>query len=228
MFADDRLLVKELVAKYGPALQPIVDVGGLSRPCVAAYEKTIEAMAKLRWEQTHEENGEEKYIESVGKIDPDDVRAAQMCRYLDIERPLSFLGPHEIENPETGGVPIEGLSDRYPDGIGTAILLSVLEHVADPFVAIDRLRDAMQVGGLAIVSVPFCFPHHPSPEDCWRFTPTGLRYLFSPPKGSEEPTRWEILECEWRLDIPAEAGVLDIKTGRAQIIKSCYAIARAV
>ncbi len=83
----------------------------------------------------------------------------------------------------------------------------------------------MMTGGLAIVSVPFCFPFHPSPEDNFRFTPTGLRHVFTALKG--EPQRWEVLQADWRLDIPAEAAVLDIKTGRAQAIKSCHLVARA-
>jgi len=222
MFADDLVLVKELVAKHGPAPQPIVDVGGLSRPCVAYYQRTIDAMAKLR----------AQYDTDDGALHSPDLLAAQMCRYLDVESPLSFLGDYKIENPELGGRSIEELRGGYVvedgHGIGTAILLSVLEHVADPFEAIDRLRDAMMPGGLAIVSVPFLFPHHPSPEDCWRFTPTGLRHLFSPPKGSDEPARWQIAECAWRLDLPYEAGILDIRTGRGQAIKSCYIAAKAI
>jgi hypothetical protein len=215
--------VKELAAKYGPLPQIIVECGGLERPCVADYQRTIDAMANLR-----NEAGEALQTTSVFD---DEVRAAQMCRYLALERPLSFLGDYVIENPETGGRALEDLTMSYrPDmgmGIGTAILLSVLEHVADPFVAIDGLRDAMATGGIAIVSVPFCFPHHPgNGEDNFRFTPTGLRHVFTAPKG--EPQRWEVLEADWRLDIPAEAGVLDIKTGRAQAIKSCYLVAKAV
>jgi hypothetical protein len=38
---------------------------------------------------------------------------------------------------------------------------------------------------------------------------------------------WEILESAWRLDISADAGVLDIHTGQPQAIKSCYIVARS-
>ena len=217
MFFDDLVLCKELQHKYSPLPTPIVDVGGLERPCVADYARTIKKMNVL-------------LPKDRGSLPEEYVREAQMCRYLDIERPLGFLGPYEIVNPETGGLPLERLSERYDPaagtGIGTAILLSVLEHVADPFHAIDRLRDAMVDGGLAIVSVPFIFPDHPSPEDCFRFTPTGLKHVFGP--WPEMPARWQVLQADWRLDIPAEAGVLDIKTGRAQIIKSCFAVAKAI
>jgi hypothetical protein len=215
-------LCAELAAKY-PLTKPVVECGGIPDPTIAAYDKTIDAMAKLR-------------VDSWGDVPPEsiraeDVRAAQMCRYLQIHRPLSFLDEaYAMEDPATGGLPLERLSEKYrPDagtGIGTAILLSVLEHVADPFVAIDSLRLAMTTGGIAIVSVPFSFPFHAEcGEDNFRFTPTGLKHVFTAPKG--EAAQWDILECDWRLDIPAEAGVLDIKTGRAQAIKSCYLVARA-
>lgn len=220
IFADDIALVKELVAKYGPAPQPIVDVGGLSNPCVADYQRTIDAMAKLR----------ARLAPSIA-LDPtpDQVRAAQMCRYLDIERPLSFLGDYVIENPETGGLPLERLAERYGVGacprIGTAILLSVLEHVADPFHAIDCLWQAMAPGGIVIVSVPWAFPTHYGPEDNWRISESGLRHIFTVPAG--EPAQWTILESGHRLNIPAEAGILD-GDGRAQIVQSAFICARAV
>ena len=207
MFWDDVQLVAEMVAKYG-AKGPYIDIGGLEKPCIADYSLTIEAM------------------ELLGGIRPkhsdEDVMAAQMARYLDVFRPLEASCPgYEIVNPETGGPPIKFLYRRFPGSIGTAILLSVLEHVSNPFGATDDLYRSMATGGLAIVSVPFCFPYHPSPEDHWRFTPTGLRECF------EHNDLWEVLEADWRLDIPAEAGVIDLKTGRDQIIKSCYIVARA-
>jgi hypothetical protein len=99
--------------------------------------------------------------------------------------------------------------------------LSTLEHVEQPFEAVMQIRDVLRVGGLAIVSVPFQFPYHPSPSDHWRFTPSGLRIIFCRPC-------WEILSCDWRLNIPASAGILDIHTGQPQAVQSCAIVARAV
>lgn len=226
MWFDDLILCKELQHKY-ELKTPIVDVGGLPRPCVADYSRSIAAMAKLQYDPRT------PYGAEVST--PEKIRDAQLCRYLAIDRPLGFLGDYEIVNPELGSdhLPLERLSEKYDPargtGIGTAILLSVLEHVADPFHAIDRLADAMAPGGLVIVSVPWTFPHHPqggSGEDNFRFSPTGLRHVFG--AWPDTPPRWEVLEADWRLDVPAEAGVLDMTKGRAQIIQSCYAVARAV
>ncbi len=238
MFKDDLDLVREMVAKYGPARQPIVDVGGLIRPCVASYQKTIDLMAAI----------EDEFQRGGVKTDAM-IAAAQRARYLDIERPLSFLGDYSIENPELpGGLAISDLWTKYNNKdspkIGTAILLSVLEHVDDPFEAIADLRDVMADDGLVIVSVPWSFPYHAEcGQDNWRFSPTGLRKVFerqrirvqmsmaplservrelSPPV-----RRWEVIESSWRLDVKAEDGVIDLKTGRAQTIQSCYLVARA-
>ena len=206
MFADDLRLLAELNAKYGPFPRPIVDVGGLERPCIADYQVTIDAM------------------KTVDRSDPKAVADAQMARYQDIHRPLSFLDPdYLIENPETGGLTVEALHYRYEHakgtGIGTAVLLSVLEHVANPFRAVDMLEQAMELGGLAIVSVPWIFPHHPSPRDLWRFSPDALRELFSD---------WEVLACDWRLMVGADEGVLNMRDGRPQAIESAYIVAARV
>lgn len=201
MFADDLRLLAELNQKYGPFPRPIVDVGGLERPCIADYQVTIDAM------------------KTVDRSDPKAVLNAQKSRYQNIHRPLSFLDPdYIIENPETGGSTVEELEVKYPSAIGTAVLLSVLEHVRDPFLAVDSLGYAMRRGGIAIVSVPWMFPYHPSPRDLWRFSPDALRYLFS---------AWEILACEWRLKIGADEGVLNLRDGRPQAIESAFLIARA-
>jgi len=198
-------------------MSSVVDVGGLASPCVADYQKTIDKLADIKG----------CVARRFYPITNTELLDAQRSRYLELHLPLSFLGEYQIENPETGGLAISDLWTKY-DGrhapkIGTAILLSVLEHVDDPFEAAEDLRDAMADGGLAIVSVPFTFPYHAEcGQDCWRFTPTGLRKLF------EKCGRWNVLEADWRLDIPSEAGVIDLKTGRAQEIKSCYAVARAI
>lgn len=203
MFSDDITLVREAIERHG-LLRPVVECGGLEDPCIADYQRTIDAMAAI----------------DPRECTPATVEAAQRARYLSIHRPLSFVGPYRIENPETGGLTIAQVAQQHMATIGTVIVLSVLEHVDDPRAAVWDLWRMLRAGGLAIVSVPFAFPYHPhAGEDNWRFTPTGLRHLFS-------PAHWEVLECDWRLDIPATAGVLDDR-GLPQIVKSCYIIARA-
>ncbi|HET9729774.1 MAG TPA: methyltransferase domain-containing protein [Acidimicrobiia bacterium] len=54
----------------------------------------------------------------------------------------------------------------------------VLEHVADPWRAVETLYDLCRPGGAVVVSTPFLIRVHPTPLDCWRFTEDGLRRLL--------------------------------------------------
>jgi SAM-dependent methyltransferase len=58
----------------------------------------------------------------------------------------------------------------------------VLEHVPDPWLAAENLRELCVAGGIVIVSTPFLIKLHELPAlrmyDYWRFTPRGLRTLL--------------------------------------------------
>jgi len=215
VFADDIALVFKMVTKHGPVSPPFVECGGLESPTIADYQRTIDAMAAMRpldiIERTPEQWGA-RYDDALAK--------AQHARYLQIRRPLeSTLPGYVCEDPGAGGLPIELLAQKYDRSIGVAILLSVLEHVDRPWEVPGHLVRAMRPGGLIVVSVPWAFPWHGSPEDHYRYSPTGLRHVF-------KHEAIEIIEAGWRLDVPAEAGVKCIRTGRAQIIQSAYLVAR--
>jgi SAM-dependent methyltransferase len=58
----------------------------------------------------------------------------------------------------------------------------VLEHVPDPWQAVENLRDLCKPGGHLLVSTPFLIKVHELAAigmlDYWRFTPRGLRTLL--------------------------------------------------
>lgn len=54
----------------------------------------------------------------------------------------------------------------------------VLEHVRDPYLAVRNLARLVHPEGLVLVSTPFLVRLHGSPEDHWRFTPSGMRLLL--------------------------------------------------
>ena len=72
------------------------------------------------------------------------------------------------------------------DGV---ICLEVLEHVTDPFKAVDEIYRILKPKGQVLLSVPFLAPYHgksllnqnfshDSYPDFWRFTHQGLEQLF--------------------------------------------------
>ena len=185
MFWDDIVLVTEQVEKHG-LRQPFVDLGGMIRPCIADYSLT-------------RDSGEQ----------------GDRFTYLG-QRPFDHIDPeYEIFNPDKGSLLIEDLPYSNREAFGTALCLNVLEHVENPFRVFAALYQIMKPDSLLVVSTVFCFPHHPSPNEFWRFTPECLQYLA-------QNAGFTVLEGGWRLDVPAEWGILDLQTQRLQQIKSVY------
>jgi hypothetical protein len=54
----------------------------------------------------------------------------------------------------------------------------VLEHVDDIFQAVVQFDLLLRPGGILLVGVPFNQPSHRAPQDFWRFTEDGLKYLL--------------------------------------------------
>jgi ubiquinone/menaquinone biosynthesis C-methylase UbiE len=65
------------------------------------------------------------------------------------------------------------------DGI---ICKEVLEHVYNPFLAVQEMFRILKKGGKAFCTLPFVYPYHGSglEKDFWRFSRDGIDYLFSP------------------------------------------------
>jgi len=58
------------------------------------------------------------------------------------------------------------------------VCTEVLEHVLNPFKAVDELMRILKPGGVCLVSTPFNLRIHGPLPDCWRFTEHGIRSLF--------------------------------------------------
>lgn len=144
----------------------------------------------------------------------------QNARYVFLEqRPFDHIDPdYLILNPEKGDPGIEELPYTYRDRFGTAVCLNVIEHVRNPFRVFAALYQIMKQDSLLVIETVFSFPYHPSPDDNWRYSPDCLRYLA-------EQAGFTVLECNWRLDIPADMGIRNTAAGKdeAQEIRSIYA-----
>jgi SAM-dependent methyltransferase len=65
------------------------------------------------------------------------------------------------------------------DFFSLAISQEVLEHVADPNLAVSEIFRVLKKGGKFYCQVPFIIGYHPGPNDFWRFTKEGLVTLLS-------------------------------------------------
>ncbi len=142
----------------------------------------------------------------------------QNARYISLaQRPFDHIDKeYLILNPDKGDPFIEDLPYSYTDAFGTAVCLNVMEHVQNPFRVFAALYQVMRPNSLLIVETVFSFPYHPSPNDYWRFSPDCLRYL-------SETAGFRVLECGWRMTIPASKGILNIANREPQDIRSVYA-----
>jgi SAM-dependent methyltransferase len=89
-----------------------------------------------------------------------------------------YVGVDVVENPAAD---VHGSVEALPvpDGSFDLVLCTqVLEHTTDPQQAIRELRRVTAPGGRVLASTHGVEVYHPSPEDNWRWTHTGLERLF--------------------------------------------------
>jgi SAM-dependent methyltransferase len=66
-------------------------------------------------------------------------------------------------------------ADATMDGV---LMVSVLEHLCDPIRAVEQVYRVLKPGGIFFSYAPFYHPYHGSPQDYFRFTQEGYRYLL--------------------------------------------------
>lgn len=60
----------------------------------------------------------------------------------------------------------------------TIIMIEVLEHLYNPFKAIEEVHRIARTNANVIATTPFIHPYHGEPHDYFRFTEYGLRKIF--------------------------------------------------
>ena len=58
-------------------------------------------------------------------------------------------------------------------------ILEVIEHLQEPKIAIDQIYRVLKSNGTIILSTPFILETHGAPNDYYRFTKYGLKYLLN-------------------------------------------------
>lgn len=72
----------------------------------------------------------------------------------------------------------ERLTDYFPPAtVGGIICTSLLEHVRRPWLVVDQCAAALRPRGRLVLTVPWIYPEHRDPIDCWRISLAGLRSL---------------------------------------------------
>ena len=83
---------------------------------------------------------------------------------------------------------VDFLDPDVPRRLGTSFDLTysfdTLEHVSDPFRFCEHLVRVTRPGGHIFVATVFAWSYHPSPEDYFRYSPTGLLECFLGPRNA--------------------------------------------
>src|SRR5438477_2356203 len=117
------------------------------------------------------------------------ARARGATRVLDVgcgvkpyapwfEFATSYVGVDVVENRFAD---LRGAVEALPiedGGFDVVLCLQVLEHSDDPAQAVRELRRVTAPGGRVLASTHGVQVYHPSPDDLWRWTHTGLARLF--------------------------------------------------
>ena len=212
MFKKDIDKVKELHSKYN-FQSPVCDAGGLENPTIADYDIS----KNCAYEVTLELEGQQRNI----KIPNNN----QNNRYVNINRPFSFIDKNYLVlNPDKGDPYIEQLPEKYTEHFNFVILVSVFEHIENPYVVSDALYKIIKKGGYLFNSTPFIFPYHPSPEDNFRFSPKALRLIH-------ESSGFKWLEGDFHINHSTAEGIGDTNPKNylaPQAIMASYALCQKI
>lgn len=89
-----------------------------------------------------------------------------------------YVGLDVVENADAD---LHGSVEELPvpdASFDVVLCTQVLEHTIDPQQAVRELRRVLAPGGRVLASTHGVEVYHPSPEDNWRWTHTGLERLF--------------------------------------------------
>lgn len=93
-------------------------------------------------------------------------------RYITADISQNFAGDIDHIIAPDGSLPLNAAS------INLVLLLDVLEHIVDPGIVIDEIRRLLAPQGRLIISVPFIYREHETPNDFLRYTAFGMCELI--------------------------------------------------
>lgn len=114
---------------------------------------------------------------------------------------------------------VYGDASRLPFGDGAfdaVLFLDVLEHVAEPELALSEALRVLHSGGCLLLAIPFAYPLHDQPHDYQRFTEHGLAWRL----GRSGFTRVTIQEEGGGIEAAAIGMVLSLSQGSIEAISA--------
>jgi SAM-dependent methyltransferase len=107
--------------------------------------------------------GAKPYREIIGKY---------CTEYVGLDRPATL---HGLQNVDVGG---DALHLPFGDeSFDSVVSFQVMEHVTEPGLFLSEAFRVLKSGGAAMVTTPFMWGEHEQPNDYYRYTRYGLRYL---------------------------------------------------
>jgi len=90
------------------------------------------------------------------------------------------LEPGQFDYSVKADIYWDGKTIPFSDSsVDSALILEVLEHCDDPKIVIAEAFRILKPNGVVLFSTPFLYQFHGTPFDYQRFTPYGLKKLFS-------------------------------------------------
>lgn len=101
--------------------------------------------------------------------------APHIGRYIGIDYPPTGSDRTQIDATIYADSTHLPLRDRCAD---TVLTTQVLEHVPEPLRMLREAHRVLRPGGKLIMTAPFVWGEHETPQDFYRYTSYGLRYLL--------------------------------------------------
>lgn len=132
-----------------------------------------------------------------------------------------YLGVDQVPGPQVDllldlTLPFHQVDTRLGSRrFGTIFCFSVLEHCEAPWRMAENLTRLLKPGGVLFISAPFAWKFHAYPNDYWRFTPEGIRCLFS-------QLWFDPYKALWATSRPGDFYPLDPQLGKIRFRTTPY------
>ncbi len=135
---------------------------------------------------------DEATYEFVSRLDTDafDVLEISGTKWQSLRKWKSYTAKNYPE--------FDVCADRISRKYDLIIAEQVFEHLRYPWRAAQNIFEGLKDNGYCLVTTPFLFHIHPTPYDCWRWTPQGMGFLLEDAGFKREhilTDGWGNLEC---------------------------------